>query len=116
MQMLDRHHPLPGGDRIRLRLPHVDRSCAGARVPDAPGPRPPTTSTSAAACAGRPGAAGPSIATRWDGACEQIVGIAAVDAADGAPTLLAEDPAVCDLLARALAEHAGSGAPRRCVA
>jgi hypothetical protein len=23
MQMLDRHHPLPGGDRIRLRLPHV---------------------------------------------------------------------------------------------
>ena len=35
---------------------------------------------------------------------------------DGSPTLLAEDPAVCDLLARALAEHAGSGAPRRRVA
>jgi hypothetical protein len=56
------------------------------------------------------------IATRWDGAGEQIVGIAAVDTSDGSPTLLAEDPGVCDLLSRALAEHAGSGAPRRRVA
>jgi hypothetical protein len=56
------------------------------------------------------------IATRWDGARERIVGIAAVDADDGSPTLLADDPDVCDLLSRALAEHAGTGAPRRRVA
>jgi hypothetical protein len=54
------------------------------------------------------------VATRWDGASERIVGLATVDAGDGCPTLLADDPAVCDLLARALTEHAG--APRRRVA
>jgi hypothetical protein len=46
------------------------------------------------------------VATRWNGSSERIVGIATVDTQDGAPTLLADDPAVCDLLARALAQHA----------
>ena len=54
------------------------------------------------------------VATRWDGSADRIVGLATVDVADGSPTLLADDPAVYDVLASALAEHAGS--PRRRVA
>ena len=115
MQMLDRHHPLPGGDRIRLRLPHVtDR----ARVHEFLG----RLGLSAHDLDVRRGLRWSVdrpwtvIATRWDGTAEQIVGVAAADAEDGSPTLLADDPAVCDLLSQALAEHAGSGAPRRHVA
>jgi hypothetical protein len=47
------------------------------------------------------------VATRWDGTAERIAGLAAVDTSDGAPTLIAEDPAVVSLLARAIAERAG---------
>jgi hypothetical protein len=114
MPFLDRHHALPGGDRIRLRLPHVSDRVAmheflerlGLTAHDldvrrglrwAPNRRRWTV-----------------VATRWNGAREEIVGVAAVDEEDGAPTLLACDPEVCDLLSRALAEHAGS--PRRRVA
>ena len=115
MQMLDRYHPLPGGDRIRLRLPHVsDR----ARVHEFLN-RLGLTAHDLDVRRGLRWSADRRwsvIATRWDGTCEQLAGIATVDAEDGSPTLLAEDPAVCDLLSRALAEHAGSGAPRRRVA
>ena len=48
------------------------------------------------------------VATRWDGHAERVVGMATVDERDGTPTLLAEDAAVVDLLAQALAEHAGA--------
>jgi len=115
MQMLDRHHPLPGGDRIRLRLPHVNDR---ARVHEFL-TRLGLTAHDLDVRRGLRWSAGQRwtvIATRWDGSCEQIAGIAVVDAEDGSPTLLAEEPAVCDLLARALAERAGSGAPRRFVA
>jgi hypothetical protein len=114
MNLLDRHHRMPGGDRVRLRLPHAsDRAGVheflghlGLTAHDldvrrglrwAPNRRRWSV-----------------VATRWDGAGERIVGIATVDAEDGSPTLLADDAAVCDLLARALAEHAG--APHRHVA
>jgi hypothetical protein len=115
MHLLDRHHLLPGGDRIRLRLPHVgDRAQVhefltrlGLTAHDLDVRRGLRWSADRRWTV---------IATRWDGACEGIVGIAAVDAEDGSPTLLAEDPAVCDILSRALAEHAGTGAPRRRVA
>lgn len=115
MQMLDRHHPLPGGDRIRLRLPHVTDRARVHEFLERLG-------LSAHELDVRRGLRWTAdrrwtlIATRWNGACEQIVGIATADGEDGAPTLLAEDPAVCDLLSRALAEHAGSSAPRRFVA
>ena len=113
--MLDRHHSLPGSGRIRLRLPHVtDRarvheflSRLGLTAHDLDVRRGLRWSADRRWTV---------IATRWDGAAEQIAGIAVVDAEDGSPTLLAEDPAVCDLLSRALAERAGSGAPRRRVA
>jgi hypothetical protein len=109
--LLDRHHTLPGGDRVRLRLPHLGDHAGvhdflhrlgldagdldvrrGLRV--APADR------------------WSVVATRWDGAAERIAGMASVDGSDGAPTLLAEDPAICDLLARALAERAGARARR----
>jgi hypothetical protein len=110
--VLDRHHALPGG-RIRVRLPHVgDRAAVHAFLE--------SLGLSAHDLDVRRGlrwSAGERwtvVATRFDGAAERIVGIAAVDLSDGSPTLLADDPDVYSVLANALAEHAGS--PRRVVA
>jgi hypothetical protein len=109
--LLDRHHTLPSGDRVRLRLPHLgDRAQVhdflqglGLSAGDLDvrrGLR--WTATSRWSV----------VATRWDGTTERIVGLATVDTTDGAPTLLADDPAVCRLLARAIAERAGAPARR----
>ena len=103
MLLLDRHHVV-GTDRIRLRLPQVsDRDelrafLAHMGVADLDVRR----GLRWAPQQGRWAV----VATRWDGGREAIAGIAAVDGEDGTPTLLAEDPAVCDLLAQALAERA----------
>ena len=115
MHVLDRHHPLPSGQRIRLRLPRVtDRATVhefltrlGLTAHDLDVRRGLRWSADRRWTV---------VATRRDGDGEQIVGMAAVDADDGTPTLLADDPEVCDLLSRALAEHAGTSAPRRRVA
>ena len=109
--LLDRHHTRPSGDRVRLRLPHLgDR----AQVHD--------FLQGLGLSAGEldvrrglrwsAGARWSVVATRWDGTCERIVGLATVDTTDGAPTLLADDPDVCGLLARAIAERAGAPARR----
>ena len=104
MQLLDRHHVVPGGDRIRLRLPQVgDRDELRALlthlgVEDLDVRR----ALRWAPQSGRWSV----VATRWDGMREAIVGVAMVDADDGTPTLLADDAAVCDLLAQALADRA----------
>ena len=106
MPLLDRHHPVPGGGRVRLRLPHLgDRaelhaflSRLGLTVHDLDVRR----GLRFAPQAGR----WSIVATRWTGMREEIVGVAVVEGDDGTPTLLAEDPTVCDLLAQALAERA----------
>ena len=111
--LLDRHHHLPSGDRVRLRLPHLrDRDEVhaflgrlGLEARDLDVRR---------GLRWDAGTRWSVVATRWDGSAERVAGLATVDARDGHPTLLAEDAAVCDLLARALAEHAG--APGRRVA
>lgn len=108
MQLLDRHHAVPGGDRIRLRLPRIgDRTALreflerlGMDADDLDVRR----GLRWAPRAGR----WTVVATRWNGSREEIVGLAVVDDDDGAPSLLAEDAAVCDLLAQALADRAGS--------
>jgi hypothetical protein len=104
--LLDRHHALPGGDRVRLRLPHLgDRAEVheflerlGLTARDLDVQRGLQWSAAARWSV---------VATRWDGSCERIVGLASVDTSDGAPTLLAEEPEIVGLLARAIAEHAG---------
>jgi hypothetical protein len=104
MPLLDRHHAVHGGDRIRLRLPQIsDRLELRAflerlGVADLDVRR----GLRWAPQRGRWAV----VATRWDGASEAIVGVAVVDDDDGMPTLLAEDPAVVDLLAQALADRA----------
>jgi hypothetical protein len=111
MPLLDRHHLVPDGTRVRLRLPQVsDRPALHellARLGLSAGDLDVRRGLRWAPHAGRWSV----VATRWDGVCERIVGVASVDDGDGAPTLLAEDAAVCDLLARALAERAET-APR----
>ena len=109
--LLDRHHTLPGGARVRLRLPHVgDRAQVHAFLEE--------LGLSARDLDVRrglrwsPDSRWSVVATRWDGAAERIVGLATVDTTDGAPTLLADDPDVVGLLARALAERAGAPARR----
>lgn len=105
--LLDRHHALPGGDRVRLRLPHLgDRAevhaflgSLGLEANDLDVRR---------GLRWTPGERWAVVATRFDGARERVVGLATVDPRDGTPTLLAEDPHVCDLLSRALADHAGA--------
>ena len=115
MHLMDRHHTLPTSGRVRLRLPHIgDRAQVheflvrlglGAHDLD--------VRRGLRWSADRPWTV---VATRWDGAREQIVGIAVVAEEDGSPTLVADEPDVYDLLAQALTEHAGTGAPRRSVA
>lgn len=105
MSLLDRHHALPDGGRIRLRIPHVsDRpqlrellERLDAHDLDV------RRSLHWAPRAGR----WTVVATRWSGSREELVGLAMVDeASGGAPVLLADDAGVCDLLARALADRA----------
>jgi hypothetical protein len=107
MQLLDRHHPMPEGPRVRLRLPHVgDRAAVRAFLG-----RLGLDASDLDVRRGLrvlPGGRWSVVATRWDGAAERVVGMATVEEEDGTPTLLAEDPAVVDLLARALAERAGA--------
>jgi hypothetical protein len=110
-RLLDRHHALPGGDRVRIRLPHLgDRAqvheflrSLGLAAGDLDVRRGLRWSASSRWSA---------VATRWDGSVERIIGLVTVDTTDGAPTLLADDPAVCDLLARTIAERAGAPARR----
>jgi hypothetical protein len=106
MPLLDRHHVIPGGARIRLRLPQIsDRTELHsflARMGLSPHDLDVRRGLRWAPQSGRWSV----VATRWDGAREAIVGVAVVDDDDGTPTLLAEDAAVCDLLARALADRA----------
>jgi hypothetical protein len=111
--VLDRHHAVSGG-RIRVRLPHVGDRAAVHAFLEGLG----LTAHDLDVRRGLRWSAGERwtvVATRWDGTAERIVGIAAVDLADGSPTLLADDPEVYEVLAAALAEHAGS-APRRLTA
>jgi hypothetical protein len=112
-RLLDRHHTLPGGDRVRLRLPHIgDREQVHEFLQSLG-----LTAGDLDVRRGLRWAAASRwsvVATRWDGSAERIVGLASVDTSDGAPTLLADDPAVVSLLARAIAERAG--APTRQVA
>jgi hypothetical protein len=110
--LLDRHHALPGGDRVRLRLPHVGDRAAVHEFLERLG----LTTGDLDVRRGlrwSPSARWSVVATRWDGARERIVGFANVDTSDGAPTLLAEDPGVVSLLARAIAEHAGVDVEQR---
>jgi hypothetical protein len=110
--LLDRHHALPGGDRVRLRLPHfgdraevhefLERLGLGAGDLDV-----------RRGLQWSPAGRWSVVAMHWDGTRERIVGLATVDRSDGAPTLVAEDPAVVSLLALAIAEHAGVEAGRR---
>jgi hypothetical protein len=108
--LLDRHHTLPNGERVRLRVPGSrDRAEVHAFLA--------RLGLSAGDLDVRRGLRfGDSdrwavIATRRRGGQDEIVGLATVDASDGAPTLLADDPDVYDLLARALAERASADAP-----
>jgi hypothetical protein len=116
MHLLDRHHAVPGGRRIRLRLPRISDRAALGEFLDTLGLSTDDLDVRRrlrwAPASGRWSV----VATRWDGAREQIVGLAVVDDADGSPTLLADDAAVCDLLARALAERAETARPGRRVA
>jgi hypothetical protein len=114
MQLLDRHHALPGGDRIRLRLPHASDRAQVHEFLSRLGLSAYDLDVHRGLRWSRTDRRWSVIATRWDGSCERIVGIAIVDANDGCPKLLADDAEVCDLLSRALAEHAG--APSRHVA
>jgi hypothetical protein len=105
--VLDRHHTTPTGERVRLRLPHVgDRPEVHAFLA--------RLGLSSGDLDVRRGLRFSRaerwsvVATKWSGRREEIVGLATVDASDGAPTLLAEDAAVCALLAEALAERAGA--------
>jgi hypothetical protein len=113
MPVLDRHHRLAGGERIRLRLPHVGDRAEVREFLDRLGLSDHDLDVRRG-LRWAPDRRWSVVATRWDGSRERIVGIATVDAEDGSPTLLADDPGVYDLLAQAIAEHAGS--PRRRVA
>ena len=104
MHLLDRHHAVADGTRIRLRLPQIsDRHelqtfLARLGIEDLDTRR---------ALRWSPRAGRWSIvATRWDGSREAIAGVAVVEGEDGAPTLLAEDPEVAGLLAQAIADRA----------
>jgi hypothetical protein len=92
MKLLDRHHTVSGGARVRLRLPQVGDRHELRTFLERLGIE--------------------DLDTRWDGAREAIAGIAVGDDADGAPTLLAADPEVAGLLAQALADHAGTARRR----
>jgi hypothetical protein len=84
-------HPLPSGERVRLRLARPSDRAGLARL------------LSVGEVAIRRAMRGWTIvATVWDGSHERIVGFASVDG----PGPFAIDPEVRDLLARALDEHA----------
>lgn len=105
---LDRHHDVPGCGRVRLRLPRTsdrtDISAFLARMGISTG----DLDVRRGLRFDR-GERWAIVATRWGGSREEIVGVATVDASDGAPMLLADEPAVTALLAQALADHAARG-------
>lgn len=102
---LDRHHTVPGCGRVRLRLPRTsDRSEITAFLA-----RMGVSTGDLDVRRGlrfQRGGRWSVVATRWNGARDEIVGVATVDTTDGAPTLMAHEPAVAALLAQALADHA----------
>ncbi|HWT94985.1 MAG TPA: hypothetical protein VN238_18455, partial [Solirubrobacteraceae bacterium] len=95
---LDRHHAVPGCGRVRLRLPRTsDRAeitgflaRMGVSTGDLDVRR---------GLRFQRGGRWSVVATRWNGARDEIVGVATVDTTDGAPTLMADEPAVAALLA-----------------
>jgi hypothetical protein len=109
--LLDRTHTLPGGDRVRLRLPRLrDGEALGAllerlgvAVADLDARR---------ALRFDPRERLAVCATAWDGHEELLVGFGLVDRASGAVTVLADEaaaPGVRELVARAVG---GDVAPR----
>ena len=93
--LIDRHHTLPDGRRVRLRLPHVGD---GAPLSDLTG-----EPELAARRALRADVAVCALA--WDGAHEELVGFGRLTP-DGRRAVVAPDPAVETLVARGLAERA----------
>ena len=106
-QLIDRHHQIPGTGRVRLRLPHVGDHEGVREFLHGLG----LTAGDLDVRRGlrwSPASRWSVVATRWDGSVERIVGLLIVDTTDGAPTLIADDPGVYDLLARAIAERAAA--------
>ena len=89
--LIDRHHRLDDGRRVRLRLPHV-RDAAGAFELEVRR----ALRADAAVCA-----------LAWDGAHEVLVGVGRLTG-DGERRVVAVDPAVFALVGDALVERAVS--------
>src|SRR4051812_49242659 len=105
MSHMDRHHTLPGGGRIRVRIPRISdraglRSFLERQGADDLDVRRHLRWAPRAGC-------WTVVATQWDGGRDRVVGLATIDEDfDGAPTLLADDAAVYQVLAQALADRA----------
>lgn len=106
--VLERHHHIPAGDRVRLRLPLVHDALALHALLERLG-------LSAGELDARralrwaPRRRVAVCATTWDGRRESLVGFAAVDCGADRVTVLADEaqaPGVRALLEAALAEHA----------
>lgn len=99
-------HPMPGGGRVRLRLPlagdrdglHELLAWCGLAAEDLDVRR-------ALRCV--PGRRAVVVATAWDGLRHRLAGFGALDPRDGALTLIAP-PEVAELLREALREQAGT--------
>ena len=93
--LLSRSHPLPDGDRVRLRLARpADREQLAALLGLE------AEEMEIRRLLRRWGV----VATRWDGLHEIIEGFGGLS--EHGPAVVADDPAVYDLLERALDEHA----------
>jgi hypothetical protein len=93
--LIDRHHRLDDGRRVRLRLPHVRDAAALAGlagVAELDARR--AMRAEVAVCA-----------LAWDGAHETLVGFGRLDR-DAGPEVVGTDPAVASLVRRALRERA----------
>jgi hypothetical protein len=104
--VLDRHHPVPGaGARVRVRLAHASDAALLRELVFALGLEA-SDMDLRRALRFRIGERWTVCATAWDGAHERLVGFGALEADRERLTLLAGEPAVEDLLRRALDECA----------
>lgn len=93
--LLSRTHPLPSGERVRLRLARPgDRDLIAAFLGLEP------SEMAIRRLMRRWGL----VATVWDGECDVLVGFGGVS--EHGPAVVAEDPDVYLLLERAIDEHA----------
>ena len=107
---LDRFHALPGGTRVRLRLPRLTDPPA-LRALAARRGRTMEELEARRALRSVVGRRVALCATAWDGHHERLVGVAAADLTGDGRTVLADEdafPGLSDLLERALTEQASA--------